>query len=172
MQVSLCNIMLTWLKPVVGSGQEDAFALTTRLRLDNKCLSLLVIELFLKRLQVCWQEKGLWKEAVLFGEVLLKSDQVLCEQILASQCIHAWKVIGSLVRMHLDQQGWNSGSIDPPKVPVLLFISTRAHVALLSHFVHDLVLRVCDVDAQLWVIWIHSVWMQLLLAGGWRWRAC
>ena len=148
MEIALCYIVLSSLVPFEVAGEEDTLALTARLGLDNEGLCLSLIELFPEGLDVGRKEPSFWKEVVLFREIPLHGDEVLGEQVLASQRIHAWKMISPLIAFHLDKESWDRGSIDEPDVPVFLLINASPKVDLLGYLVDQLILSVSYIDHE------------------------
>ena len=146
MKVALGNVVLTSLKPIKISGQEDSFSLATGFGLYYECLRFPVIELFFKRFDVCWQEPCLREEIVVFSKVILHGDQILCQQILSCQCVHSRKMICPLITFHFDEEGRYGGSVYEPNVPIFIFINTGSKIRLGSDLVNELVLSVGDVD--------------------------
>ena len=92
--------MFPRLIPVKVSREENAFTLTASLRLDDKCLRLAAVKLFLESFDITRQEPCLWEEIICVGPIFLHGNQVLGEKIFSSQCIHSWEVISSLITVH------------------------------------------------------------------------
>ena len=128
MKVALGDVVLTGLKPVEISGQEDSFSLTTGLGLNYESLRFPVIELLSKLFDVCRQEPCLREEIVVFRKIVVHGDQVFCQQILSSQSIHARKMISSLIAFHFREEGRYCWSVDEPKVPIFIFINTGSEI--------------------------------------------
>ena len=101
MQITLRYIVLSCLEPFKVSGKEYSLALAAGLRFNNECLRFLIIKLRFKILGILGQQPCFGKEVEITGACLFYSHQVFSEQIFASQCIHAWKVICTLVQLHL-----------------------------------------------------------------------
>ena len=90
--VPLHNVVLVWLHEIRLPGQKDTPALTVVLWLDNKGFVSFICELsfevgHLKRKEPCG-----WKEVVFRGELLLHLVEVLSEEVLSGQDLHAWKL--------------------------------------------------------------------------------
>ena len=151
-EIALRYIVLASLVPIEVAGEEDTLALTARLGLDNEGLCLSLIELFPEGLDVGRKEPGLREEVVLFRKVPLHGDEVLSEQVLAGQSIHARIMVGSLIAFHLDEEGWDRGPIDEPDVPVFFLVDAGPKVDFLGHLVDQLILRVGDVDDEGWIV--------------------
>ena len=152
-KVALGNVVLIWLKPVVVASEEDAFSLTTVFGFNNKCLGPTFVKLLLELLYVARQNPRIRKEIVILREVLLHSKQVARKQILAGHRMHTWEVVRALVVLHFRQQRWQDWTIDEPNVPVLVIgVAARSQVAIGSHLVDHLILRVADVELKLWVV--------------------
>ena len=67
--------------------------------------------------------------------------------------MHTWEVICALVVLHFRQQRWQDWTIDKPNVPVLVIgVAARSQVAIGSHFVDNLILRVANVELELRVV--------------------
>ena len=128
MKVALGDVVLTGLKPVEISGQEDSFSLTTGLGLNYESLRFPVIELLSKLFDVCRQEPCLREEIVVFRKIVVHGDQVFCQQILSSQSIHARKMISPLIAFHFHEEGRYCRSVDEPKVPIFFFINTGSEI--------------------------------------------
>ena len=78
-------------------------------------------------------------------------------------------MIRALVTFHFDQQGWNSGPIDEPEIPVFLLVNAGSKVARRSHLVDNLVLRVRYIDAEGRFIVFIILALQLHHVLVWRW---
>ena len=148
MEIALSYIVLSGLVPFEVAGEEDTLALTARLGLDNEGLCLSLIELFPEGLDVGRKEPSFWKEVVLLWEVLLHGDEVLGEQVLAGQRIHARKMVSSLIAFHLNKESWDRGPVDEPDVPVFVLVDARSKVDLLGHLVDQLILGVGYIDHE------------------------
>jgi len=70
MQIPLGYIMFTNNKPIEVPSQENTFALATGLRLDDKCLCLLVVELNLEVLRVLWEQPCFGEKVEIRGAYL------------------------------------------------------------------------------------------------------
>ena len=151
-EIALRYIVLSSLVPIEVAGEEDTLALTARLGLDNESLCLSLIELFPEGFDVGWKEPSFWKEVVLLWKVLLHGNEVLSEQVLAGQRIHAWKMVSSLITFHLDKESWDRGPVNKPDVPVFVLVDARSKVDLLGHFVDQLILGIGDIDYEGWVV--------------------
>lgn len=103
MKVPLADVVFLWVDPVVVSGQEDSFALTTVLRLNDERFGFSVVKLLFESLIVAGQKPCRWKKLVIFWQVTLHRQQILSEQILSTECVHARKVVGPLPRFHFHQ---------------------------------------------------------------------
>lgn len=145
MQISLGHVVLQRINVIEVAGQEDAFTLAHVFGFQNESFCFSLVELLLKRLYVCRQHPSLGEKAKVFWEVFAHGQQILCEAVLASHRIHAWKVVGSLVRLHSLEQGWEDRSVNEPKVPVVLLVCGGLHFTPTSNIVHYFVLSVENV---------------------------
>lgn len=57
-------------------------------------------------------------------------------------------MIGSLIGLELHQQSWDNGPIDPPDVPVFLFIGTKSKPRLLRAIFKHLILCIAHIDRE------------------------
>lgn len=72
--------------------------------------------------------------------------------------MHAWEVVRALVVLHSRQQRWQDWTINKPNVPVLVIgVAASSQVAIGSHLVDDLILRVADVELELRVVVVLSL---------------
>ena len=101
MQIPLGYIMFTNNKPIEVPSQENTLTLTTCLRLDDKCLCLLVVELNLEVLRVLWEQPCFGEKVEIRGANLFHGHQVFGEQVLSGKRIHAREMISTLVHLHL-----------------------------------------------------------------------
>ena len=69
--------MLPLLDPIVVPSQEDALALATGFRFDDKRFGLSEVELFLEGLEILRYQPCHWEEAEVLWKVLLHGDQIL-----------------------------------------------------------------------------------------------
>jgi hypothetical protein len=70
-KVSLSNIMLIRLNPIVIPCEKDSFALTAVFRLDYECFGPSIVELFFETLDVSWEHPSIREEVVICWKVLL-----------------------------------------------------------------------------------------------------
>lgn len=148
-KIPLANVMLLRVYPVVVASQKNAFSLAAVLRLDDKGFGLALVELVPEFFVVARQKPRLWKELIVTFEVALHGQQVLGQQIFPGHCIHAGKVVRSLIRLHLHEECWNDGPINKPDVPVFFaIIYGCSKIALLGHFMNDFILGVKNVDHE------------------------
>jgi len=147
-QIALGDVMFVGLKPVVVARQENALALATCFRLNNKCLCFSFIKLLFEALDVSGKHPRFWKELELFGKVLLHRKQIFGKQVLPRHSKHSWKVVGSLIRLHFCQQRRNNRPIYEPDVPVLFIVLTGAQATLLRHLMYDFVLSIVYIYNQ------------------------
>jgi len=67
--------------------------------------------------------------------------------------MHTWEVVRALMIFHFRQQRWQDWTIYEPNVPVLVIgVAARSQVAIGSHLVDHLILRVANVDLELRVV--------------------
>jgi hypothetical protein len=93
--------VLTCLKPFKVSGQENAFTLATGFGFNNECLCFLIIKLGFKILGILGEKPSFWEKVEIRWACLFDSHQIFSEKIFSSKSIHSWKVICTLVELHL-----------------------------------------------------------------------
>lgn len=134
-------------------GQEDAFPLTTGLRLDDKGLpsaspSRLAIVLFEKMI-ISRKDECFGYEVVVLRKGDLHFSHVLCKVVLSGQGIHAGEMIYFLMRLHFAEGIDADGSVDPFYVPALqIFLHYDVVVEVPADLLDDLVLSVDQSDGD------------------------
>ena len=76
MQVSLGNVMLIRLDPLIIASQENSFALATILWFYDECFCLSLVKLLSELFGFCWEQPGLREKLVVFGKVFLHCEKV------------------------------------------------------------------------------------------------
>ena len=152
MKIALADVVLILLNPIMVPCQKDTFALTGVLRFNDKCFSFALIELLLELFQITWQQPCFREELIVLRKVLLHRQQILSKQILPGHCLHRWKVVRSLVRLHLCEKLWHDRPIYEPDVPIFLLLSRGPKITRLRHIVNYLILGVGDVDDQRFLV--------------------
>ena len=152
MQVSLGNVVLTWMKPVEISRQKYAFALTASFGFDDESLGFLVVKLLFEGLDITRQQPRFWEECEVFWEIILHGDQILGQEVLTSKCINAWKMISSLISFHLEQQLRHRWPIDEPDIPIFVLVDAGSEIHHLGNLMDQLILCIGDVDDELGII--------------------
>lgn len=152
MKVALADVMLILLNPIMVSCKEDTFALTGVFRFNDKRFGFALIKLLLERFQITWQQPCFREELIVSRKVFLHRQQIFCKQILPGHRLHGWKVIDSLIWLHLCEEVWHDRPIYEPDVPVFLLLSCGPKITRLGHIVYYFVLGVGDVDGQRFLV--------------------
>ena len=152
MKVALADVMLILLNPIMVSCKENTFALTGIFRFNDKRFGFALIKLLLERFQITWQQPCFWEELIVFRKVLLHRQQIFSKQILPGHRLHGWKVVNSLVWLHLCEKLGHDRPIYEPDVPVFFLLSCGLKITRLCHIVYYFVLGVGDVDGQRFLV--------------------
>lgn len=148
MQVALSYVVLLGIDPFVVSREEDTFALALVLWLNYKSFCFPFVKLLSKLFHISWQNPGPWKKLVVVWKVFLHRQQVFGKEVLTGHRIHAWKVVGPLIRLHFHEKTRNYWPVNEPNVPIVVILNTGAKLALISDLMDDFILCVKDVQDQ------------------------
>ena len=138
--------MLLRIDVLYFASEEDALALRQGLRLDDEgpALSLgLGVVVGFEFLEIPRQVPSEREVVILIGILLPHLHEVLGEQVLPRERVHAWKVVDFLMVFHLHEHLGRDCPVRPPNIP-LAVIHVRLHLPLqlLPHLRHHLVLAV------------------------------
>ena len=119
--------------------------------LNNKCSSLLRIELCSKIFRILRQNPCRREELKFSRARFLKSLQTASQKILSCNNIDSWEVVYSLIGLHLQKKRWYYRAIHPVNVPfrIFNFIKWIMHVQCFRYISQYLVLCILQIYSQL-----------------------
>ncbi len=77
-------------------------------------------ELLPKITELSWQEPGLREVLVVVGEPLEHSVEIPGQMVLPCKCVHAWKGVDLLVRLHFVKSVNSDPIVSPQQIPFLV----------------------------------------------------
>ena len=139
-------------------SDEDSSPLAIRLWLHDEGLQYSsfsgLLEVILETNGIVREEEGPGEEVIVLWELFLQPIKVLRQCVFPVQSIHAWIMIDLLVRGHLGQEISSHCIVLPLDIPVFRLVVLKLPVELLTHFFDDIVLRVCEIHADGFVVFL------------------